>query len=118
MQRLQGPVFANQLAREPVEQFGMAGPVAQFPEIRRSPDEWPVEMLLPDPIDDDPGSEGVIRPRQPTGEGGPASRGTPSWIEFRGGTVRRDDPQKGRCQFAPGTPKITPNHEMAGSVFC
>ena len=59
--------------RQPVEQFGMAGGLAQPAEIAGSANQAASEVILPDPVDDHPGRERVVGPAEPAGQRQPAA---------------------------------------------
>src|SRR5690606_32851019 len=69
MEPLHRPAPLHELGREPVEQFGMAGAFAELAEVGGGGDEAAAEVVLPDPVDEDAGGEGVVRPRQRAGQG-------------------------------------------------
>ena len=69
MDRLPAPPSGHELARQPVEQLGMAGRLPQPAEVAGSADQAASEVILPDPVDDHPGRERVVRPAEPSGQG-------------------------------------------------
>ncbi len=54
--------------RQPIEQFRMAGRLAELAEIAGRRHQAPAEMILPDAIDDDARRQRMIRARQPIGQ--------------------------------------------------
>ena len=75
MQRLDVPAARDEFRRQPVEQLGMAGCLAHAAEVARRAGQAPPEMVLPDPVDDDAGREGIVGPAQPASQGQPPPRG-------------------------------------------
>ena len=71
VQRLEVPALSHEFGRQPVEQLGMAGRLAQAAEVARRARQPPPEMVLPDPVDDHPGRKRIVRPAQPAGQGQP-----------------------------------------------
>ena len=51
----------------------MTGPVSHAPEVAAGADQPLAQVLLPDPVDQDPGGEGVLGTRNPAGQGQPPS---------------------------------------------
>ena len=68
MQPLERPLVLDELAGEPVEQFGMRGGRAADAEVVFGGDEPLAKMMLPDAVDDHPRGERVVRPCQPVGQ--------------------------------------------------
>src|SRR6266567_5821969 len=62
------PFLGNEFRRQPIEQFGMRGQRALRAEIVFRLHEAASEILLPDAIDDDPGSERILRINDPAGQ--------------------------------------------------
>ncbi len=67
------PALPHQLLCQPVEKLGVAGKVAQPPEVTGCADKPSAEMVLPDPIDDHSRRKRVISPAQPAGQCQPAT---------------------------------------------
>ena len=63
------PSRADELGREPIEQFGMGRRHAVIAEITWRRNEAPSEMSLPDPVHHDPRRERIRRIGNPVGEG-------------------------------------------------
>ena len=71
--RLEPPAAGDQLGGEPVEQLGMRGRLAPNAEIARRRHDPPAEMVLPEPVDDHPGRQGIVGLGEPAGQGRPAA---------------------------------------------
>ena len=72
---LEAPAAGHEIAREPIEQLGMRGRVADDAEIAGRGDDAAAEMVLPEPIDDDACRQGMIGAGEPCGQLGAAAGG-------------------------------------------
>src|SRR4051812_34503831 len=70
----EAPIVPDEFCRQPIEQFGMARPVALGSKILRGGHEPPPKILLPYPIYDDARDRGVLWIDQPFGESEPGWR--------------------------------------------
>src|SRR5260221_8715256 len=68
MNGLLTPPLPDELAREPVEQFGMRGPRALRAEIVLAFDDPFAEVRLPDAVHGDARRQGIARIDDPSGE--------------------------------------------------
>ena len=75
VQRLELPAARDEFGRQPVEQLGVAGGLAQPAEVARRADQAAAEMVLPDPVDDDAGRQRIVGPAQPASQGQPPPGG-------------------------------------------
>ena len=64
----------DKFGRQPVEQLGMGGRLAQPAEIAGRADQAATEMILPDPVDDDASRQRIVGPGQPSGQSQAAAR--------------------------------------------
>ena len=64
--------LGDEVGGEAVEQVGVRGPFAVDAEVVGGGDQPDAEVPLPDPVDDDPGPQGILRVGEPPGEVRPA----------------------------------------------
>src|SRR3954453_1699481 len=70
---LEGPLVRDELAGEPVEQFGVCGPLAKPTEVIRRAHEARAEMPGPNTVHHDPRRERVAGTREPLRELAPTA---------------------------------------------
>ena len=107
MQFFDGPAFADKAVGKIIEQFRMRGPVALRAEVAGRADQSVPEMLLPDAIDDHPGSERIVG----AGDGFSEFETLLAAVEalrFRG----REDSQKTRWRKLSAVVLIAANPDM------
>ena len=67
MERLERPAVGDEPDRQPVEQLGVRGQLAELAEVVDRADEPLAEMPAPDAVDDHPRGERVSRARSASG---------------------------------------------------
>ena len=65
MDRLDAPSLIDEEPSQPVQQFGVGRLLAHLAEVVWIGRQAPAEVVLPDAVDHDPGSEGIARVHDP-----------------------------------------------------
>ena len=108
MERLEPPTPFDEGRGEPVEQLRMARAIALGPEVVDRLDEPGAEVVLPDPVDEDPGRQRDARVDEPSGEPRPGVG------DVRLGSSGRSSARGRRAAGArPGRP-CSPRHRASG----
>ena len=120
VERLDAPPLADEFGREPVEQLRMGWGHARTAEVVRGGDDPVAEVLLPDPVDEDPRGQGMIGPGEPAREGEPPPRAgssRPGWGNRQRGCAPGEDLGDVGEHLAPAVVGLAPFQEVVRIGF-
>src|SRR3954468_16937716 len=90
MQLLERPSRGDEATREEVEQLGVARPLSHAAEVAGGADQASAEVALPDPVNQDPGGQRIVRACERAGE----LESAPPHPEWRRASLRREDSEE------------------------
>ena len=118
MQVLGAPAVVHELHSQPVEQFRMAGAVADHAEVVQAGDDAASEMMVPDAIHPDSRRQRVILRRNPLRQGQPPSGSAAIGPGNLGGRIAvAGHGEKARLHVWSGTERVAANQERRRRHF-